>query len=78
MIDEIKARWSKVDEPWTAEGKEIKFLLSEVERLQHRLEAAEAVCKATTLYLKHIDSPVCIGWDDMIDALCEWQKVRGE
>lgn len=41
-----------------------------------RLDAAEKVCEAARTYIKYGNSPVCIGWDEMLDALSKWQGVK--
>lgn len=40
-----------------------------------QLESADKVAKAASLYVKHINSPLCIGWDDLIDALAAWKEA---
>ena len=44
--------------------------------LLDRLEAAEKVAKAVQIYLNHINSPLCIGWDDLLESLSAWQKAK--
>lgn len=50
-------------------------LRAEIAHLRDRRMAAEKVARAARLYINHINSPLCIGWDDLIDALHEWQEV---
>ena len=56
---------------WDAEWRDKK-----IADLQARLSAAEAVAEAASLYIKHINSPLCVGWDDLLDALQEWRKAK--
>jgi hypothetical protein len=39
------------------------------------VRAAERLNRAVKLYLKHSNSPVAIGWDEMLDALTEFDKA---
>lgn len=47
-----------------------------VEELQRRLVTAEKVCHAAHMYVKHINSPLCVGWDMLLDALRKWTDER--
>lgn len=47
-----------------------------VEELQKRLSTAEKVCSAAHMYVKHINSPLCVGWDMLLDALRKWTDER--
>ncbi|MDU2064403.1 MAG: hypothetical protein E6713_06125 [Sporomusaceae bacterium] len=40
---------------------------------EEKLVKAEKVCEAAALYVKFGDSPVCVGWDDLIKALADWR-----
>jgi hypothetical protein len=51
------------------EQRETNRLLLDVARAGKRLSAA------VKLYLKHSNSPVCIGWDEMLDALTEYDAA---
>jgi hypothetical protein len=58
-------------------------LQRECDRLQadrdawkRRAEAAEKVCSAAHMYVKHINSPLCVGWDMLLDALRKWTEER--
>lgn len=43
---------------------------------KRRAEAAEKVCSAAHMYVKHINSPLCVGWDMLLDALRKWTDER--
>lgn len=47
-----------------------------IEELQGRLSTAEKVCSAAYMYIKHINSPLCVGWDLLLDALRKWTDER--
>ena len=47
-----------------------------IEELQRRLSIAERVCSAARMYIKHINSPLCVGWGLLIDALQKWGEEK--
>lgn len=49
---------------------DIAYLLAEVDRL----EASERVAKAAHVYIRNINSPLCVGWDDLLEALQDWKQ----
>lgn len=46
----------------------------EVRRLNYQNTEQKKVIDATFLYMKHINSPLCLGWDNLLDAMQNWRK----
>lgn len=60
---------------WAIAPQDIAYLLSVAEAAEEVARAAERLNRAVKLYLKHSNSPVAIGWDEMLDALTEFDKA---
>lgn len=43
-----------------------------IDELQAQLRTAEKVCYAAHMYVKNSNSPLCVGWDMLLDALQKW------
>ena len=53
---------------------DIDNLLAEVRRLNRQNTEQKKVVDATFLYMKNINSPLCIGWDNLLDAMQSYRK----
>ena len=53
---------------------DIQALLAEVRRLNLENIEARKVVDATRFYMAHINSPLCVGWDNLLDVLQGWRK----
>lgn len=47
---------------------------AEVRKLTIENAELKKVVDATFLYMKHINSPLCLGWDNLIDAMQGWRS----
>ena len=70
LIAEVRKLQEKLhyEETCHAEAQE------EVRRLQAENAEQKKVIDATILYMKHINSPLCIGWDNLLDAMQGYRK----
>ena len=53
---------------------DISALLAEVRRLNAENAEQKKVIDATVLYMKHINSLLCLGWDNLLDAMQGYRK----
>lgn len=49
-----------------------------IEELQRRLSLAEAVCRATDTYIRFGNSPIAVGWDQLIDTVQKWKEEKAK
>ena len=77
QLAEIEARWERWINPESAPktlGGDFLILLAEVRRLNRQNTEQKKVVDATFLYMKNINSPLCIGWDNLLDAMQSYRK----
>ena len=51
---------------------------AEVKKIVEENSELKKVVDATFLYMKHINSPLCLGWDNLIDAMQGWRNYIDE
>ena len=77
QLAEIEARWWNPfrlgDLPKNGLD-DVSDLLAEVRRLNRQNTEQKKVVDATFLYMKNINSPLCIGWDNLLDAMQSYRK----
>lgn len=73
QLAEIEARWAS-NEVTMQTINDFNLLLAEVRMLNRENTEQKKVIDATFLYMKHINSPLCIGWDNLLDAMQGWRK----
>jgi len=69
ITPELKA---KIAEQFEKSSNIIEGQSAFVEELQRRLSLAEKVCYAANSYIRHINSPLAVGWDMLLGALKAW------
>ena len=69
ITQEQKSRLYDLFEQEDARAEELSQYIDE---LHGRVALAEKVCYAANRYIKYINSPIALGWDELIDCLQKW------